>query len=672
MNTSSRIIVFAFVMLADVLLSTSFAQKKFELSDLSKVTGLSDPQISPDGKKIVLITSRPDYEANRFNTEFVLIDITTSKNRSLTNNRLNVSQPRWSPSGEELAFLARTGVAKDAKIQLYVLPMNGGDAKQITNVPAGVQHYAWSPNGDVIAFATADEGTDKNKVEKGYDAFEIGNNDMYLTTSRTSSHIWLIPSNGGEPKRLTSGNWSLPVTIPPGAPSSPLSWSPDGKRIAFAKVSSSYSGDSYKRSIHLLNVEDGTITQLTARTELENIPSFSPDGTLISYLHYRNGQFGSLNDLWVTPSNTGTGKNLSIGHDREIDRAIWFPDNKNLLIGGHDDNRKALWVQPIQGNPKKIDLGTLSPTGQFWFEGSIGKDGSIAFIATDAKTPAELYYLNKVGSAPKRLTHFNNDLSKLTLGKTETLRWERDGFNHNGIVTYPPGYKKGNKYPLVLIIHGGPSFASLEVFNVRAQLFANTGYIVFEPNFRGSDHMGNDYKIANLGDFGAGPGEDIMAGVTKLISSGVVDSSRMAVTGWSYGGYMTAWLAGKYNVWRAAVAGAPVTDLVDQYTLSDGNILWGLRFGSPYKDERTYKSYIDQSPITFSHNIKAPTLILANVLDPRVPSTQAYKLYHALVDNGVETKFIGWPVPLHNANDPVRQREVTRVWMEWVEKYLGN
>ena len=240
MKTLIRLSYLLFVLLLLAVPLVIHAQKKFELADMGKLTNLSDPQISPDGKSIVMVVSRPDYEANRYNVELVLVDVASGKNRPLTYDRAGVSQPRWSTTGEQLAFLARPLQGKE--VQLFILNMGGGEAKQITKAPRGVQHFAWSPDGTSIAFVTADEPTNKEQIEKGYDSFEAGNNDMFVSSLRTPSHIWLINSQGGEAKRLTSGTWTLPVTIPPGAPSSPLSWSPDGKTIAFVKVATVYSG----------------------------------------------------------------------------------------------------------------------------------------------------------------------------------------------------------------------------------------------------------------------------------------------------------------------------------------------------------------------------------------------------------------------------------------------
>jgi dipeptidyl aminopeptidase/acylaminoacyl peptidase len=238
------------------------------------------------------------------------------------------------------------------------------------------------------------------------------------------------------------------------------------------------------------------------------------------------------------------------------------------------------------------------------------------------------------------------------------------------VVTYPTDFTTGRKYPLVLYVHGGPRSASKDAFSSRAQLLAAKGWIVFEPNYRGSDNLGNAFQSAIWNDAGAGPGRDVMSGVEVLKKRGFVDEGRMAVSGWSYGGYMTTWLLGHYPVWKAAIAGAAVTDWMDQYNLGDANVRRGATFGgSPYLDNRM-AAYIEQSPITYASKIRTPTLILSDTGDYRVTVTQSYKLYHVLKDNGVTTQFIAYPIPGHSPTDPVRQRDIDRRWIAWLEKYL--
>lgn len=658
--------VFLFFVFATGLIAENvLAQKKFELGDYAKLTGLSDPQLSPDEKSIVVIASRPDYTLNRFNPELVLVDIATGRQTVLTQDRLSVSQPRWSPNGSQLSFLART----NAGLQLFILPMMGGEARQLTKTAKGIQHYAWNPDGTAIAFVTADEAKNKAAIDKGFTGFEVGNNDLFIGAQPTPSHIWWVSTITGEQKRLTSGDWSLPVTIPPGPPSSPLSWSADGKTIAFVKVPNPYSGDGLFRTIQLLHVADGSMQALTTRTKMESYPSFSPDGQRLAYWYKKDGRQEDITEIWVS-TTTGMGKNLTAALDRDLYRALWMPDGKSLLVGGHDNNKTSLWVQPLEGPATKIEMGAISPAWSFWIDACVGKKGGIALIGSEASSPTELYYLASPKATPQRLTDFNREVRNMQLGKTSTIQWESDGWKHSGIVTYPVNYQMGRQYPLVLVVHGGPNAASVELFSRFAQILSNEGFLVFEPNYRGSDNQGSAYKTAIVADAGAGPGRDVMAGLAQLKSMGMVDTARIGVSGWSYGGYMTAWLAGHYGGWKAAMAGAAVTDLVDQYNFSDGNSARATAYGgSPWVGDNMTK-YAAQSPITEARNITAPTLILANTGDPRVPISQSYKLYHALKDHGVVTKFFAWPIAAHNASDPITQMERDRLWVGWFNQYL--
>lgn len=304
----------------------------------------------------------------------------------------------------------------------------------------------------------------------------------------------------------------------------------------------------------------------------------------------------------------------------------------------------------------------------------MGPNGSIALTGSEPDRPTELYYLATPESKVERLTEFNSQTASLELGRSESVQWDSGGFHMDGVVTYPPDFAASKKYPLVLYIHGGPRSASKQAFSSRAQLLAAQGWVVFEPNYRGSDNLGNAFQAGIWNDAGAGPGRDVMAGVVVLEKRGYVDATRMAVSGWSYGGYMTTWLLGNYpDRWKAAVAGAAVTDWFDQYNYGDANVCRGSAFGgSPYTDADRMQAYRDQSPITYASKIKAPTLILSDTGDYRVPITQSFQLYHALADNGVPTQFIAYPVSGHSPADPVHSRDVDRRWMAWLEKYLAQ
>jgi dipeptidyl aminopeptidase/acylaminoacyl peptidase len=653
-----------------VLASPGGAQSsRMDLESFGRIVRLSDPQIAPDGASIVLVVSRANFEENRYDADLVQIAIASGAQRALTNGRRGLGQPRWSPSGDRLAFLAQapglSGV--EPKPQVFVLAMNGGDARRVTNAANGVQHYAWSPDGRQIAFATTDDAPKVEGIERHNRSFEIENDDFLVQAAPRPTHIWLVQADGSDPRRLTSGTWSLPTSFPPGPPASPLSWSPDGSSIAFSRVVSPHSGDFDRAEIQVVETTSGRVRDLTGRSKLEGHPVFSPDGSWIAFWRPKDPERNDINEIHVTPSSGGDGRSVTASIDRHMARALWLPDGKSLLVGANDGTRVSLWIQPIDGAPRRLDLGDVSPASSFWVDVNVGKEGALAFVGSTTTRPAELYYAASPSAAPRRLTDFNASAASLALGRTEGLNWQSEGFQHNGIITYPPDFQPGRKYPLVLIIHGGPRAASLETFAAQAQLFAARGWLIFQPNYRGSDQLGRAYQMAITNDAGAGPGRDVMAGLDALKKRGFVDDSRVAVSGWSYGGYMTTWLIGNYSGWRVAVAGAAVTDNQDQYNLGDSNIRRAYAFGgSPWTSPELMKAYTDQSPIAYVTKIRTPTLVMSNMGDYRVPVTQSFKLYRALKDNGVETKFIGYPLPGHNAPDPIHQRDVQRRWMQWI------
>ena len=646
-------------------------KKKIELGDMAKLVNLRDPQINPDGRSIAVVVSRPNYEKNTFESEIILVDTATGIQRVLTHDRQGVSHPRWSPSGDRLAFLANAGTGKEAKPQIFIMPMSGGDAKKISSAPEGVQHFSWKPDGKEIAYAAADEPSNKKAIEKHDDAFEVGNDDFLTKSKATPTHAWLVASEGGKARRLTSGTWSLPVIPPPGPPASPLSWSPDGKSIALVRQITPHDGDNDQTSVQILEVASGKLRSLTGHSAFESFPSFSPDGETISYWFPRDGDPNNVNEIRVAPASGGEGRYLTRSLDRCLYRSAWMPGGSEILVGGNDSTRVSLWLQPLEGPARRLDLGPLSPSWSFWIDANVGKDGALAFTASAPQRPTELYYLSSAKSTPRQLTSFNQEVAGRQLGKVETIEWEGPGsLREDGLITYPPDFNPTKKLPLVLYIHGGPQAASTARFSFWPQLMAAAGYVVFEPNYRGSDNLGNAYQRAIVNDAGEGPGKDVMAGLEAVKKKGFVDEGRIAVTGWSYGGYMTSWLIGHYHEWKTAVAGAAVTDMADEYNLSDGNVQLRYAFGGSPWVGAYGKAYAEQSPITFASKIRTPTLILSTTGDARVPVTQSYRLYHALKDNGVEVKFIAYPVSGHFPGDPVRSRDLFKRWLAWLDEHM--
>lgn len=657
-----------FMLAASLVVAAPAFAERVDLSTSSRIVRLSDPQISPDGVGVAVIVSRANLQENRYDAELVLVNATTRAQRVVVTGRRGLSSPRWSPDGSRLAFLAQ----EEGKAQIFTVAPSGLPA-QATKATASVQNFAWRPDGGALVYSTFDEEARRDGEERFNRSFEVQHNSFLQTEAPRPMHLWLMPLDGSPARRLTSGTWTLPAPFPPGpAPPAP-SWSPDGKSLALVKLATPYSGDRGQSTVAILDVESGALRPLTGRARGEGQPAFSPNGKHIAYWYPRDGNSRYGTEIMVAPASGGEGRSVTAALDRHVLRAIWMPDSRELLIAANDRTTTGVWVQPLEGRARRIDLGSLVPSASYGLDASVSRNDKIAMLASESQRPTELYVLQSIDDKPVRLTGFNDAIAKMELGRAETVEWDGpDGLRQDGVVTYPPGFDRTRKYPLVLHIHGGPRSTSKAAFSPRAQLLAAQGWIVFEPNYRGSDNRGNTFMAAIWNDAGAGPGRDVMSGVEHLKGRGFVDESRLGVSGWSYGGYMTTWLIGNYpGVWRAAVAGAAVTDLMDQYNLSDGNASRGASLGgSPYTDPARMKAAADQSPIAYAAKMKTPTLILALTGDYRVPITQSYALYHTLRDNDVPVQFIAYPLPGHSPTDPVHQRDVDRRWVEWLKKYL--
>jgi dipeptidyl aminopeptidase/acylaminoacyl peptidase len=621
------------------------------------VKRVSDPQFSPDGSTLAYLVSTPNLDENRHMSSVHRMPVAGGNPQLVVDGTkyVSVSFPRWSPNGQQIAFLSTGPVPGQPGAQIFVVSSKGGDARQLTTASSGVQQLAWSPDGATIGFAMADVPEKKPGYQRWNDSFEVQLNfHLFMTAPVPPTHVWIVPASGGAAKRLTSGEWTLPVTRPPGAPSSMITWTPDGSAIVFAR-----SGGGVAGGMHTVTIGDGTVKSLGLGG---TFPVYSAKGDQIAYLS---------NGAAVAPAAGGQAKNLTQPIDRGIARALWMPDGKSLIIGGNDTERVSLWQQPLDGPAKKLDTGDASPNSSFFVDMAVSATGAIAFAGTSPTRPGELYLKAAPDAPVKRLTSVNDEIASLPLGRSEVVSYTFEKYPQNGILTYPPDFDPSRKYPLVLLIHGGPRAASMMTFSPGAQLMAARGWLVFQPNYRGSDNLGRVYQTAIANDAGAGPGRDVMAGVDAIKQRGIVDDSRMAVSGWSYGGYMTTWMLGNYpDIWKAAVAGAAVTDQIDQQNFSDG--AGGRGNASPWVNPDRMTSVRDQSPISYAGKIKAPTLILANTGDYRVPITQSYKLFHALRDAGVTTQFIAYPINSHNASDPVRQRDVQERWIGWLEKFLTD
>ncbi len=477
--------------------------------------------------------------------------------------------------------------------------------------------------------------------------------------------MWIIAASGGTAKRLTEGTFSL-STVDPDV-GSELSWSADGRYIAFNRLPNAIYGDSLGSVIAFYDLRAHRLRRLTTHAGLEGDPLFAPRGDLIAYGRPTNGDTTAGSGVTLTRIGGGNGSDIRRNLDRNIDAKEWLPDASGMLLFGIDDAHDAVWMQPLNGSAQRLPLGSLNIAQS----GNIAPSGAMPFVATRSNHPSELFYLPSLRGKPVALTNANGFIDALSLGHVATVTWRGpNGFIEDGVLTTPPGFVRARRYPLVLLIHGGPQSASTENWNTRRLLIASRGYVVFEPNYRGSTNLGDRYERAISRDAGEGPGKDVMAGVQRVLQMGFVDPNRIAVSGWSYGGYMTSWLEGHYHLWKAAVAGAALNDYFDDYNVSfyvKTDVPW---FPGPPTNRKFAWMWWQQSPLAYAAQINTPTLILHDTSDNNVTITNSYKMYHALKDRNVPVEFIGIPVEGHVPSDPVRLEDVNRYWIGWLDKYL--
>jgi dipeptidyl aminopeptidase/acylaminoacyl peptidase len=625
----------------------------FGIADYAKVARVTEPQISPDGRSVVMVVSRPNYVENHFDSELVRVSLPSGAVRELTHQRKTAHHPRWSPAGDRLALLADTA----GEAQIFVLENDGGEAIQLTHTRTGVQTFEWSPNGKTIAYVSPDEAPVREKYD---DAFEVEANDYLMRTGAEPSHLWTIASTGGAPSRLTSGHWSVSGTN--------LAWSPAGDRIVFLSQPSAGTRDSDKRTMMSIAVPGGKPAPVEGIADRRCWQaSFSPDGRWLEIACPVDGHVKNQMELLLLPSAGGEFKRLSSAIDRNFSRGAWAADSKALIASAPDGTGNGLWSIVLDGASTRWNLGKVSSVNQ---EIGVSRDGGVVFVGAEAQRPPELYLLKEPKGDVVRLTNFQSDVATLRLGRMESLFWKSDdGLPLSGVLTFPPDFDASRKYPLLLNIHGGPWGSSRKAFSERSQMFASRGFIVFEPNYRGSDNAGNALFAAVYRDHGAGPGRDIMAGLSEVTKRPYIDAARIGVSGWSYGGYMTTWLIGHYHGWKAAMAGAAVIDLVDDYNLNDLR-LFTRAFSDTLTRPQDLALMKEQSPITYVDEMKTPLLMLSDTGDVRVPVTQSYKLYHALRERGQEVKMILYPVSGHFPADPYRLRDIDRRWADWFSERL--
>ena len=625
---------------------------RLSLDDYDAIADISGVSIDANGSRVAAVVSHVDRKANMRRGELIVIPTGGGQPRIVA--RGDVSAPAWSPDGSALAW-----IAPDAKGVARLHLMRSGAPERVIAIDAtaahgGVQRFAWSPDSRTIAFIARPpaEPATHDKAFQIADADYLGTTYLARTGMGAPAKIWIMVATGGAARRLDSVQ---------GFPQD-LAWHRDGTALFV----SSQTGAS------LVAARFGTLLTVPVDGSPAKVAIASPapigtggrlvvsDRNAVAFQHYR-GQ-----DPWTETNNVavyegGQPQVVTQSLDRNIDEFDWLPGTQGMVVRAADHNRTRLWRVTQSGTATPIDLGALNALSGV----DAGARGGIAFIGSSASSPAEVYYLASPQAKPVRLTHLNDAVAGRRLGKVETVTWRNGGYDHDGVVTYPPGYAAGTKYPLFVDIHGGPEASATDAFDFSAQYYAAQGWIVFQPNYRGSTGQGNAYQTAIIGDATKGSGEDILAGIDALERNLPVDPKRIALSGWSWGGVMTSWLIGQDQRWCAAIPGAMAVDFKGYYDQSETGIWISTLLGSPYVGDNAVK-YAKQSPVANLKQASTPTLIIHNVGDPNAPVTQSYTLYHALRDRGVKARMLLRGIDGHGYGDPFSYRQVHSATLGWL------
>ncbi|HET6275180.1 MAG TPA: S9 family peptidase [Candidatus Cybelea sp.] len=640
--------------------------------DYRQLVLLDSPAIAPDGKHAALIVRRTQWDEDRHTSELALVDLTNGAVQTQVSNRTGLADPAFSPDGSSLAFLADDGKGDDARTQLFVMPAAGGDAHVATHDPDGVDAFAWRPDGSELAYTAADPQPRQSGADRFRDSFLFTTEPVTARAAPRPLHLFTVSLGDTTATQLTFGPESAADGAPP-------SWSPDGKTIAITLCRNAIGNDqNYSRAV-LVDVATKRVRALTDRSMWEAYPLFSPDGTHIAYEYSNGDPQVSLTQLYVTTPAGGIGTPISLKLDRPVADFVWSRDSKGLIVTAPDRTTNALYRLSLQGESSRIDVGNVVPGTPLSTTGgasapslgnALATDGTLVMLASATAQPPELYKYSADGRTTK-VTDFNAALAAYAWVPAQRVTFPtRIGVTGDGVLYLPPGFSRSQKYPLVVFIHGGPDDPSMLEFDFWAQVMAARGWLVLRPNYRGSPNLGVKYQRAILYDPEDGPGKDIVAAVDSIRARGVVDSAKIAVCGWSYGGIMTAWLISKYHFWRVAVSGASVNDWITDYGTADDSLAdIDLLHGSPFVGNNA-PEWRRVSPVYYARDVTTPVLILSDVGDNRDPFATSSMYWRALRDNHKDATLRVWPINGHFPTDPVRIADIYRYWIEYIAQHF--
>lgn len=669
-----KLAISALLLLALAVSFSAQTKRPFTIDDIFKIQDVRDPQLSPDGNWVAYVVSKTDAKTDKSSSDIWLISYDGKTTRQITYSTESESSPRWSPDGKYLSFTSsRPGPNKGN--QIWILDLDGGEARQLTDVKGSLQGYEWSPDSKRIAMVIGDPDPEAEANQAAganakppkpivLDRYKIKQDVQgYLQTTGRKSYIYLYEIESKKLERLTKSKSD--ETSP--------SWSPDGGKIAFFSNRNKDTDRDPDDQIFVAEAKAGaTEKQITPLSSLGTggAPQWNPDGKSLMFLETDEKKFNaySMSHLTVVSAD-GSSAPTRFKPTEDLDRGVSNPkfsaDGKSITFLV-TDNRS---VYPSRANLSGGNAEKLMNPPIVVSSWNQSKDKVVVLSGNDSM-PSEVFAFE--GGKLRQLTHHNDELfAQLNLPPTEEVDFtSKDGTKVGGLLTYPVGYVKGTKVPMLLRIHGGPNGQDQHSFAAERHFFAANGYAVLNINYRGSSGRGREFSRKIAADWGNYEVQDLLAGVDHVVKMGVADPDKLGVGGWSYGGILTDYLIASDNRFKAAASGAGTAFTVSYYGSDQYIIQYDNEIGPPW-DPKAWETYQKLSyPFLHADRIKTPTLFLGGEKDFNVPISGSEQMYQALRSLGVDTQLIVYPNSFHGISLPSYVRDRYERYLAWYDKYV--
>jgi dipeptidyl aminopeptidase/acylaminoacyl peptidase len=647
---------------------------RFDVHALLEIARISDPQISPDGKLLAFTVQRIDVEKNTSVKQIYVVPLAGGEPKPITSEGSN-SRPRWSPDSKRIAFVSTRGGSS----QIWTMNPDGSGAKQITHLATEADGVLFSPSGKHLIFTSevypecADDTCNQKKLEEEKAnpvKARIYTSLLYRHWNewrgKRRKHLFVVAAEGGIPKDLTPGDRDAPPFALDGED---YAVSPDGKELCFVMNTDADLALSTNSDLFVVPIEGGEPRRISMNTAADNTPQYSPDGKWLAWR--QQARPGYESDRWrlvVMERATGKSSVLTENLDRWVTGFTWAPDSGRIFFTVEDRGRTQVHLVAVRGGAARLILGGSSHVSDVQLTGD-GK--TMVYLENSGSKPNEIYKVSSAGGTPQALTHLNDSLlRRYNLSKLEEIWVEgAEKAQVHAFLIKPPDFNPKRKYPALVLIHGGPQGAWGESWTYRwnAQVFAHAGFVVVEPNPRGSTGYGQRFIDEINADWGGKVYEDLMAVTDYVAGLPYIDKERMVAAGGSYGGYMVNWILGHTDRFKALVSHAGVFDLRSMAGETEELWfpLWEFR-GMPWDNPEVYAQW---SPSYFVKNFKTPTLVIHGEQDYRVPYGQGLQLFTALQLQKAPSKLVLFPDEGHWINKPRNAILWYQSFIDWITEW---